>query len=94
MAKLSYKRRKRMPKRDFALPSKRKGGRGGLPIPDERHGRAALARASMMEHRGEISKSQEESVDRKVHRRFPDIGRRSSHRGKRRAPRRGYRGRR
>lgn len=77
MAKLSYRKRKRMPKRDFALASQRRGGKGGLPIEDERHGRAALSRASEEEHEGKITRSEEQEVERKVHRRYPDIGRRS-----------------
>jgi len=40
MAKLSSRRRKRLPKSSFAIPSKRK-----FPIHDRAHGANALARA-------------------------------------------------
>jgi hypothetical protein len=46
MARLTYKARKAMPKKSFALPSKREGGKGGYPIPDKSHARNALSRVS------------------------------------------------
>jgi hypothetical protein len=46
MARLTYGERKSMPKSEFAVPSKREGGKGGYPIPDRNHARSALQRAS------------------------------------------------
>lgn len=48
MAKLTTKERKALPKSDFAVPSRGEGKakRGGYPIPNPSHARAALQRAS------------------------------------------------
>lgn len=48
MAKLTTKAREALPKKDFAVPSRGEGKakRGGYPIPDKSHARAALQRAS------------------------------------------------
>lgn len=70
MARLSAATRKALPKSDFALPSKRHGGKGGYPIPDESHARNALARVSQFG-----SSEQKAEVRAKVHRRFPSIDR-------------------
>lgn len=69
MAKLSYKERKKMPKKEFALPSKKKGGKGGYPIPDKSHARNALARVSAYG-----TPSEKKTVRAKVHAKFPSIG--------------------
>lgn len=68
MAKLSYKQRKSMPKKDFALPSKRKGGKGGYPIEDKAHARNALARVS-----ADGTPAQKKKVREAVHRKYPSI---------------------
>lgn len=65
MAKLTAAQRKRIPKKDFAVPSKAPGS-GSFPIPDAAHARDALARAS--------GKSVEKKVRAAVHRKFPGIG--------------------
>ena len=69
MAKLTYKQRKKMPKSEFALPSKRKGGKGGYPIGDKNHARNALSRVSAYG-----SPSEKKEVRAKVHKKFPTIG--------------------
>lgn len=69
MAKLSYGERKTMPKKDFALPGKRHGGKGGYPIEDKAHARNALARVAQ---HGTPAEKQE--VRAKVHAKYPGIG--------------------
>ncbi len=73
MAKLTYSQRKGMPQSEFALPSKRHGGKGGYPIEDKAHARNALARVA--QHGSAAEKA---TVRTKVHRKFPDIGKRKS----------------
>ncbi len=79
MAKLTYQERKKMPKKDFALPATRgqerktekgKGsmGKGGYPIPDEAHARAALARVARFG-----TPAEKKEVREKVHKKYPDI---------------------
>jgi hypothetical protein len=69
MARLSYQARKSLNRKEFALPSKREGGKGGYPIPDKSHARNALSRVS------QFGSSEEKSeVRSKVHKKFPDIG--------------------
>lgn len=75
MARLSYKSRKRMSRSQFALPSARKGGKGGYPIPDKAHARNALARVSQFG-----TPAQKAKVRAAVHRKFPSIGRRKKRR--------------
>ena len=69
MARLTYSQRKNMKKSEFAVPSKRKGGKGGYPIPDKSHARNALARVSQFG-----SPAEKKEVRAKVHAKFPDIG--------------------
>lgn len=73
MAKLTYGQRKALPKSDFAVPSKREGGKGGYPIPDPAHARAALSRVSEFG-----SPAEKEEVRAKVHREYPGIGQKKS----------------
>lgn len=68
MSKLSYAARKKMPKGEFALPAKRKGGKGGYPIEDESHARDALSRVS-----ANGSPEEKEEVREKVHAKYPGI---------------------
>ncbi len=67
MAKLSYKKRKKLPGKAFALKGRR------YPIEDKAHARNALARVS--QHGTAQEKAE---VWRKVHAKFPGIGRRGS----------------
>jgi hypothetical protein len=73
MAKLTYKARQKLPSKSFALPGKGTGkkgkGPGSYPIPDKTHGRNALARVA--QHGTPAEKA---TVRAKVHRKFPDIG--------------------
>lgn len=69
MAKLSYGERKSMAKSEFALPAKRKGGKGGYPIEDKAHARDALSRVS-----ADGTPAEKKEVRAKVHEKFPSIG--------------------
>lgn len=69
MGMYTYAQRAKMPTKDFALPSKRKGGKGGYPIADKAHARNALARVSEFG-----SPSQKATVRAKVKAKFPSIG--------------------
>lgn len=60
MAKLTARRRKKLPAKDFA------GKDRSYPIPDKSHARNALARAS--------GKPDESEIRAKVHEKFPSIG--------------------
>lgn len=79
MARLTTKRRKALPKKDFALPGEvKKGARGGkltrgaYPIPDKAHARNALARVSQ-----HGTPAEKKKVRAAVHRKYPGIGKRS-----------------
>lgn len=63
MGTLRAKARNRLPNKDFGLPSERK-----YPVENKAHARDAKARASEEEHKGHISKSQEDQIDRKANR--------------------------
>ena len=63
MAKLDAKERNALPKNDFGLPAERK-----YPMEDKNHARNAKTRASEEEHKGVISKSTEEKIDKKADR--------------------------
>lgn len=80
MARLSYQSRKRMKKSEFAVPGKRKGGKGGYPIPDVAHARNALARVA--QHGSAAEKAE---VRRKVHAKFPGIDKKKETRSERAA---------
>jgi hypothetical protein len=67
MAELDTAARKRLPRRDFAIPEKAPGS-GSYPIPDEAHARDALARVA-----ANGSPEEQARVRRAVHERFPDI---------------------
>jgi hypothetical protein len=68
MAKLSTKSRKALPKRDFAGPGR------SYPVEDKAHARNAKARASEMEHKGRMSKSEERRIDAKADRKLGKKG--------------------
>jgi hypothetical protein len=63
MAKLSTDKRNSLSKSEFGLPGERK-----YPMPDKAHARDAKARASAQEHKGNLSASQKEEIDRKADR--------------------------
>lgn len=77
---LSAKDRQGLPRSDFALPGKGEGpkgaGSGSYPINDANHARNALARVA--QHGTSAEKAE---VRRKVHSKYPDIGKsRADHR--------------
>ncbi|MDE2098390.1 MAG: hypothetical protein KGL39_14140 [Patescibacteria group bacterium] len=76
MAKLTYKSREHMKESEFALPAKRKGGKGGYPIPDASHARNALARVSEFG-----TPAEKAEVRAKVHKKFPGIGKSKKRKG-------------
>lgn len=61
MTKLTYSRKKHLPKSVFALPEQHK-----YPITDKQHAATAKVYASKEEHAGKLSKADEERVDRKA----------------------------
>jgi hypothetical protein len=63
MAKLSEKKRDRLPDSSFGLPDERK-----YPMPDKSHARNAKARASQQEEKGNLSSADERKIDRKADR--------------------------
>lgn len=67
MAKLSTEARAALPRSDFAIPEKAPGP-GSYPIPDEDHGRDALAR---VEEHGDARTRRR--VISAVSRKFPDM---------------------
>ena len=70
---LTAHERQGLPRSDFALPGKGAGpkgaGSGSYPIPDAAHAGAALSRAS-----ANATPAERAEIRRKVHEKFPDIG--------------------
>lgn len=69
MGMYTYAQRKSMPQKDFALPEKREGGKGGYPIGDKAHARNALSRVAQ-----NGTPAQKTEVRAKVKAKFPSIG--------------------
>ena len=67
MAKLTTKKRKSLPKSDFAIPGKAPGS-GSYPIPDKSHAQNALARVSQYGNPAEKA-----AVRKKVAKKYPDM---------------------
>ncbi len=61
MAKLTAKARKKIPKKDFGLPSSKK-----YPMPDKSHAVNAKARASQMVKKGKLSPASKAKIDAKA----------------------------
>ncbi len=61
MAKLTTAKRKKIPKKEFGLPSEKK-----YPMPDRAHAANAKARASQMVKKGKLSVSDEKKIDAKA----------------------------
>lgn len=61
MAKLTAKKRNKIPDSKFALPGERK-----YPIEDKSHAANAKARASQMEKKGKISSATKSKIDAKA----------------------------
>jgi hypothetical protein len=71
MAELSDKKRENLPARDFGLPEKartrsQKKESGNYPMPDKARARNAKARAAQQRDAGNLTKSEEERIDRKA----------------------------
>lgn len=60
MAKLTEKKRKSLPKAEFAGPDR------SYPVNDKSHARNAKARASEMENKGKLSPSAKAKIDSKA----------------------------
>ena len=75
MAKLTTAQRKRIPKKNFAIPSKKTkknpAGKGAYPIPDLAHARNALARVSQFGTTAEKA-----AVRAKVYKKYPGLKKR------------------
>ncbi len=63
MGELTERRRDAEPKSDFGLPDERK-----YPMPDKSHARNAKARASQQVKKGNLSKADQDRIDRKADR--------------------------
>jgi hypothetical protein len=61
MAKLDAKKRNKIPKSEFGLPSERK-----YPMEDKAHAANAKARASQMEKKGKLSLASKNMIDAKA----------------------------
>ena len=73
MGELDAKKREKLPAKDFGLPEKArtkaaKKESGNYPMPDKAHARNAKARAAQQKRAGNLSKQQEERIDRKADR--------------------------
>ena len=71
MAELSDKKRANLPAKDFGLPEKartkeQKQESGNYPMPDEAHARNAKSRAAQQRKAGNLTKQEEERIDRKA----------------------------
>lgn len=73
MATLTYHQRKNMKSSQFAFPSKRHGGKGGMPINDKAHARAALAAAGGARGATPLSSEKKAELKRKIHAKFPSL---------------------
>lgn len=65
MAKLNAKKRAKIPSSEFGLPKSRK-----YPMPDKSHAQDAKARASEERAKGNLTKGQEQKIDRKADRKL------------------------
>lgn len=63
MAKLSSRKRKRLPKSSFGLPGSRK-----YPMPDKSHAANAKSRAAAQVKKGKMSKSTQAKINAKANR--------------------------
>jgi hypothetical protein len=71
MAELSAKKREKLPAKDFGLPEKArtkdaKKDSGNYPMPDKAHARNAKARAAQQRKAGNLTKAEQERIDRKA----------------------------
>jgi hypothetical protein len=71
MPDLTAKKREDLPTKDFGLPEKAKTKdakkeSGNYPMPDKAHARNAKARAAQQAQAGNLSKKQQQRIDRKA----------------------------
>ena len=71
MAELSDKKRENLPAKEFGLPEKartkaQKRESGNYPMPDKAHARNAKSRAAQQRKAGNLTKGEEERIDRKA----------------------------
>jgi hypothetical protein len=71
MADLDAEDREKIPTKDFGLPEKArtkeaKKESGNYPMPDKAHARNAKARAAQQRKAGNLTKAEEERIDRKA----------------------------
>jgi hypothetical protein len=71
MSELSPKKREKLPAKDFGLPEKArtedaKKELGNYPMPDKAHARNAKARAAQQRKAGNLTKAEQERIDRKA----------------------------
>ena len=69
MADLSPKKREKLPAKDFGLPEKARSKEakkesGNYPMPDKAHARNAKARAAQQRKAGNLTKAEQERIDR------------------------------
>jgi len=65
MAKLNAKKRKKLKKSEFGMPGERK-----YPMPDKEHAINAKARATQMEKKGKLSKSEADKIKAKANKKI------------------------
>ena len=71
MADLSAEKREHLPAKEFGLPEKartkaQKKESGNYPMPDKAHARNAKSRAAQQRKAGNLTKSEEQRIDRKA----------------------------
>ena len=71
MAQLSDTKREKLPSKDFGLPEKartkeQKKESGNYPMPDKAHARNAKSRAAQQRKAGNLTKEEQERIDRKA----------------------------
>lgn len=71
MADLSADKREQLPAKEFGLPEKArtkeaKKESGNYPMPDQAHARNAKARAAQQRKAGNLTKAEQERIDRKA----------------------------
>jgi hypothetical protein len=71
MGELTERKRENLPAKDFGLPEKartkaQKKDSGNYPMPDKAHARNAKARAAQQRKAGNLTKAEQEKIDRKA----------------------------
>lgn len=71
MGELKDRKRENLPAREFGLPDKartkdQKKDSGNYPMPDKAHARNAKARAAQQRKAGNLTKAEQEKIDRKA----------------------------